>query len=90
MEAYLECDGVRIPGVPIFDAPATGVDGVAGTLGPIETEAGIGVVELSPRSVYTPDYERLRRRAGHRGLVIVCQGAQPGLGLLNAEVFCHP
>jgi hypothetical protein len=48
------------------------------------------MVELSPRSVYTPDYEKLRRGAGHHGLVIVCKGAQPGLGLLNAEQFRDP
>ena len=90
IDAYLEFDGTRIPGIPVFDAPATGADGVVGTLGPIEAEPGITVVELSPRSVYTPDYGRLRRRAGHHGLVIVCEGAQPGLGLLNAERFRHP
>ena len=90
IDAYLECDGMRIPGVPVFDAPATGVNGVTGTVAPIEAEPDIAAVELSPRSVYTPAYERLRRRAGHRGLVIVCKGAEPGLGLLNAERFRHP
>ncbi len=90
IDAYVEFGSTRIPGVPVFDAPATGADGVAGTLGPIEAEPGIAVAELSPRSVYTPDYEKLRRRAGHHGLVIVCEGAQPGLGLLNAERFRHP
>ena len=44
----------------MFDAPATGGDGVAGALGPIEAEPGIAVAELSPRSVYTGDYEKLR------------------------------
>jgi len=90
IEAYLECDGVRDPGVPVFDSPATGDAGVAGVLGLLGLETEIAVVKLSPRSVYTPDYEKLRRDAGHRGLVIVCQGAQPGLGLLNAEHFRHP
>ena len=90
VDVYVEFDGTRIPGIPVFDAPATDADGVVGTLGPIEAEPGIAVAELSPRSVYTPDYERLRRRVGHHGLVIVCEGAQPGLGLLNAERFRHP
>jgi hypothetical protein len=76
----VEFDSTRIPGIPVFDAPATSADGVVGTLGPIEAEPGIAVAELCPRSVYTPDYERLRRRAGHHGLVIVCEGAQPGAG----------
>jgi hypothetical protein len=90
VDAYLEFDGTRIPGLPVFDAPATGADGVVGTLRSIEGEVGTAVAELSPRSVYISDYEKLRRSAGHRGLVIVCKGAQPGLGLLNAERFCHP
>ena len=88
--AYLEVDGVRIAGVPVFDAPATGADGVSGALGPVGGEAPIAVAELSPRIVYTPDYQRLRRDARHRGLVIICKGEQPGLGLLNAEQFTRP
>jgi hypothetical protein len=90
IDAYLEFDGARIPGVPLFDAPATADDGVAGILGPVGTEASIAVAELSPRGIYTRDYEETRRNAGHRGLVIVCKGAQPGLGLLNADRFRHP
>ena len=89
IEAYLEYDGARVPGVPLFDAPATGDDGVAGILGPGGAETSIAVAELSPLSIYTPDYEGLRRNAVHCGLVIVCKGRQSGLGLLNAERFLH-
>lgn len=88
--ACLELDGERLAAVPVFDAPATGGDGVSGALGPFGSEAAIGVVELSPRAVYTPEYEKLRRGAAHRGLVILCTGAQPGMGLLNAERFREP
>ena len=87
--AYLEIDGVPIDGVPVFDAPATDPDGVVAALGPIGGQPAIAVAELSPRIVYAPDYRRLRN-GDHRGLVIICQGAQPGLGLLNAEQFRHP
>jgi hypothetical protein len=90
IDAYLEFDGARIPGVPVFDAPATGGDGVTGTLGPIEAQTSIAVAELSPRGIYTKDYEELRRNPAHQGLVIVCKGANPGLGLLNAEQFRDP
>jgi hypothetical protein len=88
--AYLEVDGLRIAGVPVFDAPTTGADGISGVLGPVGGEAPIAVAELSPRIVYTPDYQRLRRDARHRGLVIICKGEQPGLSLLNAEQFTRP
>jgi len=90
IDAYLDCDGARVPGVPVFDAPASEGDDVAGILGPIGAETSIAVAELSPLSVYTPDYAELRRNPVHRGLVIVCKGTRSGLGLLNAERFRHP
>ena len=82
-DTYLEVDGTRIPGVPVFDAPAT--SGVAGVLG-----TDIAVATLAPSAVYTGEYRRLRDDAGHAGLVIVCQGTHPGMGLLNAEQFGTP
>jgi hypothetical protein len=92
--AYFECDGERIPGVPVFDSPGTGADGIAGILepigGPVSGQATIAVAELSPFSVYSPDYEEVRRDPACCGLVILCKGAQPGLGLLNAERFGSP
>ena len=82
-EVYLEVDGTRIPGVPVFDAPATpGVPGIVG--------AEIAVATLAPGAVYSGEYRALRRQGGHAGLVIVCQGTHPGLGLLNAEQFNTP
>jgi hypothetical protein len=38
IDAFLEYEGVRIPGVPVFDAPPTGVDGVMGC----PCSAGVG------------------------------------------------
>jgi hypothetical protein len=90
IRTYFEVDGLRIAGEPVFDAPATGADGVSGVLGPVGGGAPIAVAELSPWIVYTPDYQRLRRDPRHRGLVIICRGEQPGLGLLNAEEFTRP
>lgn len=87
---YLELSGSRIDGVPMFDAPTSGPDGIAGTLGSITSDADIGVAELSPQAVYTGEYRALREHARHRGLVIICKGEQPGMGLLNAEQFRQP
>jgi hypothetical protein len=58
---HLDIDGERIEGVPVFDAAATGADGLAGRLG-----REIAVVELPPRAVYSGEFQRLRRarRAG--------------------------
>src|SRR5579863_9375757 len=75
IECWVEGTGFRIEGVPVFDSPPTEPDGITGS---------IGVTTLSPGAVYTPDYREIRRAPGHNGLVIVCQGAEPGPGLLNA------
>ena len=83
--AFLEIGGERIPAVPAFDAPATGAAGITGRLG-----SEIAVAELSPRAVYSGEYRRLRGDGRHRGLVILCAGERPGMGLLNAEQFRQP
>jgi len=77
-------------GVPAFDAPSTDDHGVSGALDLSAHDAAILVAKLSPQAVYTGEYDRIRRDTPHRALVIVCSGASPGLGLLNAERFRHP
>ena len=83
VEAYLDIGGDRIDGVAVFDAPST--DGVSGLLG-----ADIAVESLHPRVVYSQGWRDLRTRPGLRGLVVVCSGEAPGLGLLNAEQYRAP
>jgi hypothetical protein len=87
---WLDLGGVRIEGVPVFDAPTTGPTAIEGPLGPVGSDATIGVVELSPHAVYTGEYQALRTTTQHRALVVVCQGQHPGMGLLNAEQFNRP
>ena len=88
--ACLELNGARIDAVPVFDAPATDAEGIVGRLGPAGGDSEIGVAELSPQSVYSGEYQSLRRDARHRALVVICRGAHPGMGLLNAEQFREP
>ena len=57
---FLELDGERISAVPAFDAPATDAEGVTGTLSLSDHEDAIVVAKLSPQSVYTGEYDRLR------------------------------
>src|SRR5580704_9444104 len=64
---YLELDGKRISGVPAFDAPPTNGDGMTGTLSLSGHDQAILVAQLSPRSVYTGEYERLRRDTAQQG-----------------------
>jgi hypothetical protein len=88
VEVFLEIDGTRIAAEPVFDAP--GSNGVTGPLGPVGSGAAIVVAELSPRVVYTPAWQTLRAEPTQRGLVVICTGEQPGMGLLNAEQFKAP
>ena len=81
VDAWVECDSGRIEGVPVYDSPSTPPEGVS---------APLAVACFSPWAVYTPDYRAARRAVTHAGLVIVCQGSRPGLGLLNAEQFREP
>lgn len=90
VDVCLEVDGVRIEAVPVFDAPPTGPDGIVGALGPAGSNTPIGCAELSAHAVYSGEYQALRRDASHQALVIVCHGANPGMGLLNAESFGVP
>jgi len=90
LECFVEFGVRQIAAVPVFDAPATDAQGITGRLGAIGSEAEIGVAELSPRAVYSGEFERLRRDSPHRALVILCAGERPGMGLLNAEQFRNP
>jgi hypothetical protein len=85
VEVFLEIGGERIEGVPVFDATSTGLRGIEGRLG-----QEIAVVELSPRAVYSGEFQRLRRAGGHRALIVICAGEAPGLSLINAEQFEQP
>src|SRR5579883_2231239 len=87
---YLDIDGTKIPGVPVFDAPTTDAHGVSGHVGAVGGAGEIAAAEVSPAAVYTGEFRELRRTARHRGLVVVCAGEAPGLALLNAEQFRTP
>jgi len=87
---FLEFGVRQIAAMPVFDSPATDAQGVEGRLGTIGSKAEIGVAELSPRAVYTGEFERIRRDSRYSALVVVCAGDRPGMGLLNAEQFRRP
>jgi hypothetical protein len=89
-QTFLEVDGTRIEAVPVFDAPPTDAAGICGTIGPVGSDAAIGVVALPPQLGVSGEYERLRRGANHQALVIVTRGTHPGLALLNAVAVQPP
>ncbi len=81
LTAYLEIDGARIDGVPVFDAPATSAEGIYGALGRAGGGADIAVAELSPSDRL---YARVRKVAARRdssrlGNRLPWRTARPGL-----------
>lgn len=86
--AYVEIEGERIAGEPLFDGPATADEGVRAVAG--EGAGEIAILPLPPSVVYGPDFARLRRESKHVGQIIVTMGGAPGLAPLNAESFREP
>lgn len=87
---YLQIGERRIEGLPIFDGEFTDADGVGGRIGPLDSEAEIGLAEGTPNAEYVPAYAKMRREARHRAIVLVTRGARPGLSPINASRFNEP
>jgi hypothetical protein len=90
MNPELVVQGRRIAGVPLFDGTFTNAAGVSGRLGPINSDAEIGLVEAPPNTAAAGALGDARRRGRHKALVCVTRGARPGLCLNNADSFLRP
>ena len=90
--AYIEVNGTRIEGVPLFDGGFTGDTGLVGTLGTAESSADIALVTIDTAGIGTEGrgLENLRRNSSHRALVAVTTTETPGLTLSNAVAFANP
>jgi len=75
---HLQIGERRIEGLPIFDGSFTDAGGVRGRIGPLDSEAEIGLTEATPNAEYVPAYAKMRREARHRAIVVVTRGARPG------------
>jgi Peptidase family M28 len=92
---YLRIADRRIEGVPLFDAAFTEGDGVRGKLGPLGSDAEIGLAETEPFSLLEPRSAQAGvvaqvRRSRHKAVVLLTAGTRPGLFLLNAVSFRKP
>src|SRR5713101_1992245 len=92
---YLRVGDRRVDGVPLFDAGFTDGEGVRGRLGPIGSDAEIGLLEVGPFKLAEPRAEHqgpisMARRGAHRGVVLLTRGRRPGLFLSNALAFRNP
>ena len=92
--SYLRIADRRIDGVPLFDATFTDGEGVRGRLGPLGSDAEIGLAETAPVTLADPLIGQAAlaevRRSRHKAVVLLTRGSQPGLFLLNAGSFSKP
>ena len=91
---YLRIADRRIDGVPLFDATFTDGEGVRGGLGPLGSDAEIGLAETVPVTLMDPLKGQAAlaeaRRSRHKAVVLLTRGSRPGLFLLNAGSFSKP
>ena len=92
---YLRIADRRIEAVPLFDAAFTDAEGVRGSLGPLGSDADIGLAETEPFSLIEPRRAQAgviaqARKSGHKAVVLLTGGSRPGLFLLNAVSFSRP
>jgi len=90
-DTFLNIDGRRIGGVPLFDAGFTESAGISGRLGPVGSDAEIGLFEASPQDgTDRPGALRQALDGSHKAVVIVTRGGRAGLSLINASRFLAP
>lgn len=90
IEAGLSAGSRRIEGIPLFDGAFTDPDGVSGRLGPLASDAPIGLTETAPNAAGAGPLGEARRQNRHRAIVAITRGGRPGLCPSNAERFLDP
>jgi hypothetical protein len=86
----ISANGRRVEGLPLFDGAFTDGDSVRGSLGPLASDADIGVTEIAPNTAERGALLEARRQNRHRAIVVATRGGRPGLCPSNAESFLHP
>lgn len=86
--AFVEIDGTRIDGLPMFDGAFTGAEGVSGAIGPMDKEQSIAWTRIPPNGEAA--LRDMRTGSRHRAIVAVTMGGKPGLCPVNAGWFSEP
>jgi hypothetical protein len=88
-EAYIECAGQRIDGLPMFDSPSSTTSGISGALG---TGGAVGYAEFPPNaaSIKGQPLEQLRRATSHTALIIATRVTGDSLAPINAQFYNQP
>ena len=85
----VEAGGRSVRGLPLFDGGSTGSNGVEGKLGPVGSDAEIGLLEVGAGE-YQDDFDAERAAPRHAAYVVVTRGVSPGLACRNAPRFLSP
>ena len=86
--AFVQIDGRRIAGLPMFDGAFTGAGGVSGRIGPIDGEQPIGWTRVAPNGEAA--LRKIREASRHAAIIAVTIGGHPGLCPVNAGWFSEP
>lgn len=91
-EAWLEADGLRIEGLPLFDGGLTGPEGLSAPIGPLGSDAAIGFAQMEPSAASLPGnaFAQARAASRHRAIVIALSTREGGLAPLNAHDLERP
>ncbi len=91
-EAYIDCAGQRIDGLPMFDSQPTSSEGLAGKLVASGGAGEIGYLELPPNSasIKGTRFENIRRETSHAAMVVATRVAGDSLAPINAQCFDAP
>jgi len=82
--------GTNLEGLPLFDGAFTDATGLRGRLGPIGSDADIGVVTAAPNTAAAGALGEARRQQRHKAIVFITRGGRPGLCPSNADSFLQP
>ena len=90
VQGRLIVEGRALEGLPLFDAAFTDADGIRGRMGPINSDAEIGLAEAAPNTAAAGPLGDGRRQQRHKAIVCVTRGGRPGLCPNNADYFTNP
>ena len=86
----LTIDGRRIEGLPLFDGQFTSAAGIRGRLGPLGSNAEIGLAETAVNGAAAGALGAARKAGGHLAIVAMTKGRRPGLCPSNGDSFLNP
>lgn len=92
VEAAIELPGLRIDGLPLFDAPDTPPQGIIAPLGLWNGAAPIGLLDVEPgaASIKGQPLEAMRQQTRHAALVLPTRDPHGELAPVNAQYYHAP